>query len=89
MIKRCMSLASKINFLFRTVYFTQLLCLVLMLYYAEAGKGQSCLRPKNEGLEGIFWGVLQQKCHISGNTGCIALKFSGFVAQIPEKLTLQ
>ena len=60
-----------------------------MLYFAEKGKGQRCPELENEGFEVIFGGYCNKKCHISENTRCTALKFSGCIANTLGKLTLQ
>ena len=52
-----MLVARKIIFLFRKVCFIPLLRVVKLLYYAEEGKGQPCLKPTNAGFEILFVGI--------------------------------
>ena len=59
-----------------------------MPYSAEKGKGQPCLELENEGFEVIFGGYCNKSRHISENTRCIAVKFSGYIAKTVEKLTM-
>ena len=89
MVKRRMSVARKINFLFRTVCFTQLLCVVKLLYHNKKGKGQPYLKPQKWVYRGPFCGYRNKNCHISETTRCIAMNFSGYVAKTFESLTKQ